>query len=164
MGTHKIYSGIQGIRDNISGSLYGDCHELLASNWANCARRPFCLLEVHLVPRLSSYWKLHLPQGLMGCICALRRFLFSFVCFYFPCGGKKTQTRSTKCTFKVTLFIFLKMLNVWNQLKLCGQIQAKREFSVWLNAEANPKKSVNPAHKTLWPWIFPATVFSFHFL
>ena len=31
MGTHKIYSGIQGIRDNISGSLYGDCHELLAA-------------------------------------------------------------------------------------------------------------------------------------
>ena len=30
MGTHKIYSGIQGIRDNILGSLYGDCHELLA--------------------------------------------------------------------------------------------------------------------------------------
>ena len=30
MGTHKIYSGIQGIRDNISGSLYGDCHEVLA--------------------------------------------------------------------------------------------------------------------------------------
>ena len=30
MGTHKIYSGIQGIWDNISGSLYGDCHELLA--------------------------------------------------------------------------------------------------------------------------------------
>ena len=30
MGTHKIYSGIQGLRDNISGSLYGDCHELLA--------------------------------------------------------------------------------------------------------------------------------------
>ena len=30
MGTHKIYSGIQGIRDNIWGSLYGDCHELLA--------------------------------------------------------------------------------------------------------------------------------------
>ena len=30
MGTHKIYSGIQGIRDKISGSLYGDCHELLA--------------------------------------------------------------------------------------------------------------------------------------
>ena len=33
MGTHKIYSGIQGIRDNISGSLYGDCHELLAQRW-----------------------------------------------------------------------------------------------------------------------------------
>ena len=31
MGTHKIYSGIPGIRDNISGSLYGDCHELLAT-------------------------------------------------------------------------------------------------------------------------------------
>ena len=30
MGTHKIYSGIQGVRDNIWGSLYGDCHELLA--------------------------------------------------------------------------------------------------------------------------------------
>ena len=37
-------------------------------NWA----RTFCLLEVHLVPRLSSYWKLQLPQGLMGWICALR--------------------------------------------------------------------------------------------
>ena len=77
-------------------------------NWAN----PFCLLEVHLVPRLSSYWKSHLPQGLMGCICALRSCSFSFVCFYFPCGGKKTQTTSTKCTFKVIFFIFLKMLNV----------------------------------------------------
>ena len=32
MDTHKIYSGIQGIRDNISGCLYGDCHELLALN------------------------------------------------------------------------------------------------------------------------------------
>ena len=32
MGTHKIYSGIQGITDNISGSLYGDCYELLACN------------------------------------------------------------------------------------------------------------------------------------
>ena len=30
MGTHKIYSGIHGIRDSILGSLYGDCHELLA--------------------------------------------------------------------------------------------------------------------------------------
>ena len=35
MGTHKIYSGVQGIRDNISGSLYGDCHELLATETAN---------------------------------------------------------------------------------------------------------------------------------
>ena len=42
-------------------------------------------------------------------------FFFSFVCFYFPCGGKKTQTRSTNCTFKVTFFIFLKMLNVWKR-------------------------------------------------
>ena len=38
MGTHKIYSGTQGIRDNISGSLYGDCHELLAE-----IRRKICL-------------------------------------------------------------------------------------------------------------------------
>ena len=29
----SIYSGIQGIRDNISGSLHGDCHELLAEIW-----------------------------------------------------------------------------------------------------------------------------------
>ena len=29
MGTHKIYRGIQ-YRTNILGSLYGDCHELLA--------------------------------------------------------------------------------------------------------------------------------------
>ena len=35
MGTHKIYSGIQGIRDNISGSLHGDCHELLAETAMN---------------------------------------------------------------------------------------------------------------------------------
>ena len=41
MGTHKIYSGIQGIRDNISGSLYGDCHELLA-------------LKVHFVRHFAS--------------------------------------------------------------------------------------------------------------
>ena len=58
--------------------------------------------------------------------------------FYFPCGGKKIQTRSTKSTFKVTLFIFFKMLNVWAQVKLCWQIQANREIiSVWLNAEVN---------------------------
>ena len=42
-------------------------------------------------------------------------FYFAFVCFYFPCGGKKTQTRSTKCTFKVTFFIFLNKLNVWKR-------------------------------------------------
>ena len=50
-------------------------------NWADWTRRPFCSLEEQLVPRLSSYWiwKLHLPQGLVGWICALRRFLFSFV-------------------------------------------------------------------------------------
>ena len=76
---------------------------------------PFVFLEEHLVPRLSSYWKSHLPQGLMGCICALRRFIFSFFCFYFPCGEKKTQTRSTKCTFTVKFFIFLKMLNLWKR-------------------------------------------------
>ena len=77
--------------------------------------QPFCLMEVPFIPRLLSYWKSQLPQGLMGCICRLRRFLFSFVCFYFPCGGKKTQTRSTKCTFKVTFFIFLNKLNVWKR-------------------------------------------------
>ena len=43
-------------------------------NWA----RTFCLLEVHLVPRLSSYWKLQLPQGRVGWICALRG-VFHFV-------------------------------------------------------------------------------------
>ena len=26
------------------------------TDWADWASRPFCLLEVHLVPRLSSYW------------------------------------------------------------------------------------------------------------
>ena len=77
--------------------------------------QPFCLMEVPFIPRLLSYWKSQLPQGLMGCICGLRRFLFSFVCFYFPCGGKKTQTRSTKYTFKVTFFIFLNKLNVWKR-------------------------------------------------
>ena len=43
-------------------------------NWA----RTFCLLEVHLVPRLSSYWKLQLPQGLMGWTCALRGVLITW--------------------------------------------------------------------------------------
>ena len=32
------------------------------TNWPNWAN-PFCLLEVHLVSRLSSYWKSQLPQG-----------------------------------------------------------------------------------------------------
>ena len=75
-------------------------------NWAN----PFCLLEVHLVPSLSSYWKSQLPQGLMGWICALRCVLNYFVCFYLPCCGN-SDTRSTKCTFKVTFFLHVfKML------------------------------------------------------
>ena len=43
--------------------------------------QPFCLMEVPFIPRLSSYWKSQLPQGLMACIWALRRFLVSFVCF-----------------------------------------------------------------------------------
>ena len=30
--------------------------------------------KVHFVPRLSSYWNSHLLQGLMGCICGLRRY------------------------------------------------------------------------------------------
>ena len=50
-------------------------------NWAN----PFCLLEVHLVPRLSSYWKLQLPQGRWLDSCAeaffilFRLFLFTIL-------------------------------------------------------------------------------------
>ena len=47
-------------------------------NWA----RTFCLLKVHLVPRLSSYLKLQLLQGLMGWIWALRG-AFHFVLFVF---------------------------------------------------------------------------------
>ena len=43
--------------------------------------QPFCLKEVLFIPRLSSYWKSQLPQRLMACIWALRRFLVSFVCF-----------------------------------------------------------------------------------
>ena len=79
--------------------------------------QPFCLMGVPFILRLSSYWKSQLPQGLMACIWALRRFFSFFRLFllYFPCGGKKTQTRSTKCTFKVTFFIFLKLLNVWKR-------------------------------------------------
>ena len=124
--------------------------------------QPFCSLEKHLIPRLSSYWKSHLPQGLMGCICALRRFIF-------PCGGKKTQTRSTKCTSKVTFFIFL--MYVWKRCSVLYQNYADKyrlieKFSVWLYECRGKhfKKSVNPAHKNMWREIFLATVFSFLFL
>ena len=47
MGTHKIYSGIQGIRDNISGSLYGDCHELLAALLPMCLPNPLAIVKLY---------------------------------------------------------------------------------------------------------------------
>ena len=46
MGTHKIYRGIQ-YRTNILGSLYGDCHELLAKVMLK-------LLSLWLVPSFSQ--------------------------------------------------------------------------------------------------------------
>ena len=56
------------------GSTYNTNLCSAQMNWA----RTFCLLEVHLVPRLSSYWKLQLPQGLMGWTCALRGVLITW--------------------------------------------------------------------------------------
>ena len=56
------------------GSTYNTNLCSAQMNWA----RTFCLLEVHLVPRLSSYWKLQLPQGLMGWSCALRGVLITW--------------------------------------------------------------------------------------
>ena len=76
-------------------------------NWAN----PFCLLEVHLVPRLSSYWKSQLPQGRYGLDLCAEAFFILFRSFVFIYHFVKTQTRSTKCTFKVTFFLHVfKML------------------------------------------------------
>ena len=76
-------------------------------NWAN----PFCLLEVHLVPRLSSYWKSQPPQGRYGLDLCAEAFFILFRSFVFIYHFVKTQTRSTKCTFKVTFFLHVfKML------------------------------------------------------
>ena len=52
-----------------------------------------------------------------------------FVCIYSPFGGKETQTRPKKCTFKVTFFIFLKTplcvkTMLCARVKLYWQIQA----------------------------------------
>ena len=48
-------------------------------NWAN----PFCLLEVHLVPRLSSYWKSQPPQGRYGLDLCAEAFFILFRLFLF---------------------------------------------------------------------------------
>ena len=48
-------------------------------NWAN----PFCLLEVHLVPRLSPYWKSQPPQGRYGLDLCAEAFFILFRLFLF---------------------------------------------------------------------------------
>ena len=65
-------------------------HKALYDSPTEWVSWPFCLLEVHLVARPSSYWKSQLPQGLMGWIDALRRFSSDFFFYHFPCGGKTT--------------------------------------------------------------------------
>ena len=52
----------------------------------------------------------------------------AFFNFYFPCGGKKIQTKSRKCTFKVTFFIFLKML----KRKICDGEFSQPRFSLFI--------------------------------
>ena len=127
-------------------------------------RPEFCLLEEHLAPRLSSYWKSHLPQGLMGCICALRRLLW----------WKENSDKINKMYIQGDFFHFPQ--NAWclktmlcAGVKLYWQIQANREIlrCDWTRTQTLKKSvnvSVNPAHKNLWEAIFPATVFFFHFL
>ena len=118
---------------------------------------PFCLLEEHLIPRLSSYWKSHLPQRLMGCSGALRRFYF-----YFPCGEKKTQTRSTKCTFKVTFFIFL----LENNALCCSKVMLTNTGK-WRNSQCDwmgrqtLKKNLQPGTKKYVTGNFPSHSFLF---
>ena len=51
------------------------------------------------------------------------------------------------------------------QVKLGWQIEANREIlSVTQYRGTHLIKNVNPPHKNMWQGIFPATVFSFHFL
>ena len=51
------------------------------------------------------------------------------------------------------------------QVKLGWQIEANREIlSVTACRGKHLQKNVNPAHKNMWQGIFPAMVFSFHFL
>ena len=64
MGTHKIYSGIQGIRDNISGSLYGDCHELLAPLCHVCEM--FICLEFFECHKVRSVHADNLGDSFLG--------------------------------------------------------------------------------------------------
>ena len=53
-------------------------------NWAN----PFCLLEVHLVPSLSSYWKSQLLRGRWLDLCA--EAFFYLISFVFICHVVET--------------------------------------------------------------------------
>ena len=51
------------------------------------------------------------------------------------------------------------------RVKLCWQTQANREIlSMTECGGKHLKKKENQAHKNMWQGIFPATVFSFHFL
>ena len=54
------------------------------SDWPNCNwANPFCLLEVHLVPKLSSCWKSQLPQGRYGLDLCAEAFSIFFRLFLF---------------------------------------------------------------------------------
>ena len=98
------------------GSTYNTNLCSAQMNWA----RTFCLLEVHLVLRLSSYWKLQLPQGLMGWICALRGVHFVLFGFITMCHAKNNSCPVASQTSNIICDIVTKVGHYLLCASLCA--------------------------------------------
>ena len=87
-------------------------------NWAN----PFCLLEVHLVPSLSSYWKSQLPQGRYGLdLCAEAFFILSRL-FLFTMLWKLILDQQNAHSKWLFSWMFLKCFALEQTLHVSGHI------------------------------------------
>ena len=132
------------------------------SDWANWASRPFCLLEERLVPRLSSYWKSHLPQGLMGCICALRRFLFSFVCGFSFAVERKLRQDKQNAHSRWRFSLFSRSLMFENNALCCSKVmlantgKANREILSVTECGGKHLKNYSTRHKKSVTGNFPS--------
>ena len=103
-------------------------------NWAN----PFCLLEVHLVPSLSSYWKSQLPQGRYGLDLCAEAFFILFRLFLFTILWKlrlDQQNAHSKGLFSCMC------LNASRSSKVYMLVD--REI-LWLKPDQIPKRCCSP--------------------